>query len=192
MFKVFTPRQIITNRTDVVDGSLDVIDPIVKNLRTQVSQLAYENAKLDEEHMNTLSSIQKDKDAELNLMKARIQVTEELNSSLKESKELLTNKTKDLEHKVSQAQKALDEEKNRTQDMQKLNSSLKLANASLTERISELSMLLDAKETSSEQNSTQNVQEQVKNTFIISKTKFTHNNTSIKIRFGVACSFTLR
>ena len=76
-------------------------------------------------------------------MKARIQATEELNYSLKISKESLIKKVADLEFAAKLTQKALDEERSRTRRVEKLNSHLKVANDSLSQNVAELNLKVE-------------------------------------------------
>jgi len=140
MMKVFSQRRVITNRSDIVDGTLHEDDPTVVNLRSQVNALTIGHAEIEMKHMNILSSMETENDRGLTLMKARIQATEELNYSLKISKESLIKKVADLELAAKVTQNSIDEEKSRTRSVEKLNSSLKLANNSLSEKVIELKL----------------------------------------------------
>lgn len=125
--KVFSPRRVITNRKDIADVSLDGEDPVVKKnlhsrikrLRRQVVQLTIEKSEMDQENMNILSSMEREKNHELSLMTARIKIFEESNTFLKVSKNSLVNRVLDLDRKLTLKQEVLDEEKSRIQALVK-------------------------------------------------------------------------
>jgi len=129
MMRVFTPRRIITNRIDIADDSLgsskysldgeDVkkLHKRIKKLKRQVTQLTIGKAETDQEYMNILSSMEKEKDHELNLMSERVKEFEESNSFLKVSKNSLVDKVLDLERNLASKQKVLDKENSRIQGL---------------------------------------------------------------------------
>jgi len=83
---------------------------MVIKLSSQVSRMTIGRAEMDKEYMNILCSMEKEKDHELNLMKARIKAAEESNPFLKVSAPPLSERTIDHEQQVGGDQKTLNEE----------------------------------------------------------------------------------
>lgn len=130
---------------DYIDGSIGKEDdPIIVRLRSQVRELTIGRAEIEKEYMNILSSMEEEKNEELNLMQAQKQATIDRNASIMISKESLIAKVANLEREASVRQKTLDEEK-------KHNSSLKLVNDTLVEKVDDLEIKVDAAQNSADE-----------------------------------------
>jgi len=154
MFKVLSRRRVINNSLDYVDGTLEKDDHIIEQLRSQIKAMAIASSDIEKENMNILSSIERENSQASVLLKARLQTTVLLNSSLKVSEESLTKKVADLEREAIKALVTINEEKIRSQVIGDLNSSLQVANDSLREKITGLEIKVEAAKKSSDEERT--------------------------------------